>query len=96
MNVMINLPEDVADILARRAKQEGQELSGYLEELAAREAEAMNGDPFSPEETAEEGAEDFLRWARSQGKTGRALSPESVARASFYDASGSLGWIEAV
>ena len=36
MTITIDLPPDVAERLARKATQDGQDLAGYVQELATR------------------------------------------------------------
>lgn len=38
MTITIDLPSDVSDRLARKAAQEGQDVEGYVRQLAVREA----------------------------------------------------------
>lgn len=49
MTITIDLPSEVADLLARKASDKGQDVAGYVRQLAVRETEAdADGLPTAP------------------------------------------------
>lgn len=48
MTITIDLPPRVADVLTRKAAQEGRDVTGYVQELAARDAGEIPVQPDTP------------------------------------------------
>ena len=80
MTVTLNLNPDVEQGLTALAREHGMSLSGYLEEVAAREAARVS---VRTHATGEEKARAFLEWAASFPDT-PPLSDEAISRASMY------------
>ena len=51
MTITIDLPPTVADVLTRKAAQEGRDVTGYVQELAARDAGEIAAGPDTPPDT---------------------------------------------
>ena len=49
MTITIDLPPGVADALARKAAQEGRDVTGYVQELAMRDAGEIAAEPDTPD-----------------------------------------------
>ena len=48
MTITFDLPSDIADRLDQKAAQEGQDMAGYLRQIALREAEAEGNGAAEP------------------------------------------------
>lgn len=49
MTITIDLPPEVAKALTRKAAQEGRDVTGYVQELAVRDADGSVAEPDTPD-----------------------------------------------
>ena len=90
MTITIELPPDVAEGIARRAADAGQDAADYVRRLAALDVQgtpAIVDGGVGPQRggrTPEERADAFVRRAYAHSAAAPPLSDKAVSRESFY------------